>query len=142
MELFIRSSPWMIGWLDILAFLSCLLHFFFLRFFVLDFFSDISMPQSSAIENDFDLTVELLSDLHFAPSHSGSRPIDQQFTAFPLDGIAVGDYAFFLEAEDIPVSDSKRKLAMQVSTLKRLSSKLLIVPWEIGVQERVGLFHG
>ena len=71
----------------------------------MDFICDIPILQSSAIEDDFDLTVKLLSDLYSAPSHSRSRPIDQQFTAFPLDGIAVGDYAFFLEAEDIPVSE-------------------------------------
>ena len=142
MELFVRSSPRMIGWLDIVALFSGLWHFVFLRLFVLDFICDIAMLQSSAIENDFDPTVELLSDLHFAPSHGGRWTFDQQFTAFPLDSISVGDYAFFFEAEDIPVSYSRRKPAMQVSTLKRLSGKLLVVPWEIGVQVRVGLFHG
>jgi hypothetical protein len=67
----------MIGWLDVLALLSGLLHFFFLRLFVLGFICDIPILQSSAIENDLDLTVKLLSDLHSAPSHGGSRPIDQ-----------------------------------------------------------------
>ena len=142
MKLFIRSSPWMIGWLDVLALFSCLSHLFFFRLFVLDFFSDIPILQSSALENNFDLTIKLLSDLHSVSSHSGSRPIDQQFTAFPLDSIAVGDYAFFLEAEDISVSYSRGKPAMQVSTLKRVSGKLLVVPREIGVQESVCLLHG
>ena len=71
------------------------------------FISDIPILQSSAIKNYLDLTVKLLSELHFALAHGCCRPIDQQFTAFPLDGIGVGDRAFFLEAEDIPVSDSR-----------------------------------
>ena len=142
MELFVRSSPWMIGRLDIVTLLSGLLHFSFLRLFVLGFICDIPILQSSAIKNDFDLTVELLSDFHSASSHGGSRPIDQQFTAFPLDGIAIGDYSFFFEAEDIPVSDAMGKPAMQISTLKRLPRKLLVVPWEVGIQECVGILHG
>ncbi len=142
MEFFIRSAPRVISWLYICALFSGLLQFFLLWFFILGFVCDILILQSTAIENDLDLTVELLSDLNFAPPHGGSRPIDQQFTAFPLDSIAVGDYAFFLEAEDIPVSESMGNFSMQVPTLKRLAGKLLVVPWEIGVQEGVGLLHG
>ena len=107
MELRRRSSPRVIGWGDILALLNGLLCCLLLRFFAFGFLSDILILQSAAVEDDFDLSVELLSYLHFSSAHGGCRPIDEKLTVFPLDGISVGDGPLLFETEDVPVSDPR-----------------------------------
>ena len=107
MELRTRSSPRVIGRGDILALLNGLLCCLLLRFFAFGFLSDILVLQSTAVEDDFDLPVKLLSYLHFSSAHGGCRPLDEELTVFPLDGIAVGDRPLLLEAEDVPVPDPR-----------------------------------
>lgn len=70
-------SDWSYACLEVEAFSFC-------------FFSNLLIPQSSAVKEDLDLAIKMLPDLHFAPPQGSSRLIDQKLTVFPLGGISIG----------------------------------------------------